>query len=314
MHILCAYSGIQFEVSHFPGYFHSQETYHPIFNIPQRKLLSYVGKWSARELTSTDSYLLFLAILNSSELVQFRTSAKQTAQTSYIVENCMEDLVQIVVKINSVDVPSVRFPRFIIGHETNDLTNVHWWIENWKEAYKAFKDGYRTIHENQKLIRREQALEKLIKNPYRNPREYGSRLADWAEQAGQFPSFNITLRGVTVPISTYWKDIIIRCTGDLNIYAIDTKDLEELLNHCEEYIPAGSIHSHALFQCLRGVLRRHQNFMGIREAQANIKAILDTAPSEKPRLEQYPSKFEYLKALAKWNISQEYQQQQGEQK
>ena len=59
----CAYSNLQLNVDYFPGFISTTETIHPIFHIPQKKLLSYLGKWSSGELTETDSYLLFLAIL-----------------------------------------------------------------------------------------------------------------------------------------------------------------------------------------------------------------------------------------------------------
>mgnify|MGYP000735790344 CR=1 FL=1 len=53
--ILCAYSGIEFSCEHFPITLHARESYHPIFNVPQKKLLSYLGKWAGNELTPTDN-------------------------------------------------------------------------------------------------------------------------------------------------------------------------------------------------------------------------------------------------------------------
>ena len=112
MKILCSKSGIEFTAEHFPGTFFSRELSHPIFSLEQKKLLSYTGKWAAGELTPTDSYLLFLALLNSSEQIQFRTSCKRTPLTNSIVANNMEYLVRTVIKLNAIRTPGTLFPYF----------------------------------------------------------------------------------------------------------------------------------------------------------------------------------------------------------
>ena len=89
MKVICKYSSIPFTCEHFPGVLDRGETCHPIFLIPQKKLLSYLGKWSSGGLTPTDSYLLFLAILHSSEQIYWRTPAIRSSQTDSIISQIM---------------------------------------------------------------------------------------------------------------------------------------------------------------------------------------------------------------------------------
>jgi hypothetical protein len=324
MKILCSLSSIEFEVTHFPGTFYSKETHHPVFNLPQKRLLSYIGKWAGNELTPTDSYLLFLAILKSSDLVEFRVPAYRTPQTDSIIANNMEFLVRTVVKLNTVSNPAVVFPHYVISPDTKFLTNVHYWIENWHQSYIQFQEGYRREIDDRKLLKRESALERMIKNPHKPISSYASEIASWAALAGSFPTFLTTnpFSQLAVPISDYWREIIRRCASNDTIFSVPKKDIEELLEHCEDHIPIGSIYAHALFKVLRTAIEKQRNFLGIGEIdvratyaildnnstaeQANMHALMSAAPDEKPQEKNYPTKFKYLQAKLRWEMSQKY--------
>jgi hypothetical protein len=336
MKILCSISSIEFNAEHFPGTFYSKEICHPIFYLPQKKLLSYTGKWAAGELTSTDSYLLFLAILKSSDRVNFRVPAFQTALTNSIVAQNMEFLVRTVIKINTVSTPALIFPEFAVTPDTKFLSNVHYWIEIWHKAYEDFRSGKIREYENRELAHREAALQRMIKNPHKPISEYASKIADWAIQAGNFPTFIIesplsrASTSVKLTCAEYWKQIIIRCGKDEQVFSIPQADLKEVLEHCEENISVGSIYGHALFKLLRHGIEKHKNFLGLGDIDiaattyqflessdsteaANIKAQVDSAPQELPRLEQYPNKFAYLKAKLRYDMARKYRKnEEGE--
>lgn len=323
MKILCSYSGIEFNVDHFPGTFYSRELHHPIFNLEQKRLLSYTGKWAAGELTPTDSYLLFLALLNSSEQIHFRTPCKLTPLTNSIVANNMEFLLRTVIKLNAIKVPGMLFPYFAITAETCNLANVHHWIQIWENCWKDFESGARRdiIHRN--LVKRESALQRMIKNPHKQVRDYAPQLAEWAGMAGSFPVFLIpnpfTKEAKQIPLATYWKEIIVRATRNEYLYTIPDKDLQELIDHCEDNIPPGSIYSSDLFKALRHAQAKKKNFLGLGDMDiqstyslvedpkdvesANMKALIDSAPTELPRPEQYPTKFAYMKAKLRWDLA-----------
>lgn len=324
MKILCALSGIEFTCDNFPGTFYSKELSHPVFSLPQKRLLSYTGKWAAGQLTPTDSYLLFLAILNSSERVDFRVSARRTERTDAVIYQNMEYLVRTVIKINTVVNPSVVFPAFAITQDTQTLDNVHYWIEAWEESYKEFLSGYRSAHESAKLIKRESALQRLIKNPHKPISEYATQLADWAAIAGSFPLFHTQtpFHKDPIPCAEYWKSIIVKSTRNEHLYSIPAHDLKELLEHCEENIDAGSIYAHALFKALRHAQEKQKNFLGFGDfdltssfvilgdnvtvEQANLKNAIDAAPESEPLPQQYPNRFQYLRAKLRWDLAKKF--------
>lgn len=323
MKILCAVSGIEFQCEHFPAYLTSREVTHPIFHLPQKKLLSFIPKFSAGELTETDSYLLFVALLASSDAVEFRVPCKRIAETSGIVYNNMEDLCIAIGKMNLIKHPSFQLPRIAITPDTCTLQNIEYWIANWEASIEEWKDGYASYNESRDLIMRESALEKLIKSPHREI-QLATQIADWAEIAGAFPKHPTLVNGSSISLSHYWKQIIRKCINKESIYLIPLSDLQELIEHCEEYIPHGSIYAHTLMEILRAGRDRNKNFLGLGDwdlttssisykiledgdsvEAANYEAILMSAPISEPRITEYPTRFAWLKAKVKWEMSQE---------
>lgn len=322
MKILCAYSGIEFNCDHFPASLFSREACHPIFYLPQKKLIGYLHKWSTNELTPIDSYLLFLAILRSSDLVDFRLPVIRTLRTDSIVAQNMEDLIKTTIRLNTVINPSVLFPHFVISADTRNLDNVKYWIQNWKDSYQDFIDGKGKDYDDRKLAQREAALERMIKNPYKSSSETARSISEWASSAGEFPTFITTSRFTDqkIPLSDYWKQIIIAAGNEDKIFSINRSDLEELLEHCEINIPYGTIFSNALFKLLRAALEKHRNFLGIERnlgtfmilgkdnvEEANLRVIIDSAPVDLPKKENFSStpagKFAYMKAKMQYDMA-----------
>lgn len=260
MHIICSLSSLSFTCEHFPGSLSQREFHHPVFSIPQKKLLSHVGIWASQDpgkFTQIDSYLLFLALLRSTELVEFRSPAIRTERTGAVIAQNMELLCKVVSRLNSM-VSSEGMPHYVISRETQDLENVEFWIQNWAEAYEDFRAGkLRDISgrdEWKKLLIRENALERLIKNPHRPISSYSQQLGEWAAIAGSFPEFILTNPlppFQKISCSDYWKILISKCSRSDSLFSIPSADLKELLDHCEEHISAGSIFSNSLFKTLR---------------------------------------------------------------
>lgn len=325
MKILCAYSSIEFTVDHFPASLFSREAYHPIFDLPQKRLIGYIGKWSAGDLTPIDSYLLFLAVLRSTDLVQFRVPAIRTDRTPTIIAQHMEPLMKIVIRMNTVMNPSVHFPHTALTPETKSLDNVHHWIYNWQQAYQDFIDGKVRDYDDRKLQRREAALERLIKSPHREISSYASQIADWASDAAEFPTFKTINRftGQEVICSEYWKHIILRAASDDYVYGINREDLEELIEHCETNLYQGTVFYHALLKLLRSAREKQKNFLSLGDIDikgttfkiltqtdtvesANMQAAILSAPLNPPKLEDYPTKFAYMRAKLNYDMQKKY--------
>lgn len=312
--ILCSHSGVQFSAEHFPMHLTQNELAHPIFYVPLKRLWRYYPKWQSGELTPTDSYLLFLALLNATELVEFRTAALQHADTDRIVQTNMSQLYETIGHISSIRNPRFTLPRFAITKDTRKLTNVNHWIGIWESTYTDYRNGLKESDSRGKLQKREAALERLIRNPAIKPERYAHLLANWAAIAGSFPTFSISVNGYNTTLSEYWQSIIIRCYRQEEIIQIPEKDLRECIEHCEMEIDLGSIYSYQLFTTLREGLQTIQGFfsnptqfsiLGESDSvgDSNLQLLIDSAPVAEPCRKDYPSDFAFLKAKMKWSLA-----------
>lgn len=327
MQIKCAYSGITFSCEHFPATLNQGESYHPIFAIPQKSLFQYSRKWAARELTDTDKYLLYLALLHSTELLEWRCSAIRTPRTTAMIENNMEALLHIVGKMNLVKHPSFVLSHIAITQETRDLSNSRYWIETWNESYQDFLDGYKDAKLHDKLVTREATIERLVKDANKPIEAYARHLADWAEMASEFPTYSVRVDGKSIPINEYWKNIIVSCCKEERVFLIPKEHIEKLLEHLEDNLDAGSISAHTTFNLVRAGLKKQHNYLGLGDLDltetkyrilpnestiqdANTMAMIDSAPVKKPIPADYPSNIAYLRARVKWDMKESYLAQQ----
>jgi hypothetical protein len=235
----------------------------------------------------------------------------------------MDSLARTVTRISSVPAPARTFPMIAISPESRDLSSLSNWLALWDSCYEDWKDNYKSTTALARIRTKEQALERLIKSPSaRNNYTYARHLSDWAFNAGNFPSFAIQnpFTGRPISCADYWKLIIIRAAGKDSLHTIPTKDIQELLEHCEEHIENGGIFAHALFEFLKEAIKKQTDYFGygapyllsggpafletsseeftISQLNAGLE---DTAPMEKPLPENYPSKFAYIKAKFKWD-------------
>ncbi len=321
MKVLCAISGLEFECQYFPAILTSREAVHPIFHVKQKKLVSFIGKWTAGELTPTDSYLLFLSLLNSTELIDWRVPVVRTPLTDAIVATNMEKLIKVISVFNAIRNIESVLPQFAITAETKTLDTISYWLETWQDALDDYRSGYKSPSQLNAIRNRESMLEKLIKNSQRDVSTYAGILADWAELAGNFPRSVITdPYGAKVTLADYWKSIIKRCCKAESIFEIPASDLAELLEHCEQEIPAGSIYHHKLLTLLRDGVKRQSSFLGsdfvstkfvVLDAETSVEdanklLLIKSAPAEKPQEKDYPTKLAYLKAKLSYDMKEKY--------
>lgn len=325
--ITCIKSGVIFNCEHMPVQSNCE---HPIFSISQKRLVALAGSWASGRLSSTESYLLYLALLDSTELIQWRNAASYHDGMDQIVANNMEHLLHIISKINLINHPSFTLPSFAIGPDTHSLTNsFHWiktWITNYREWYESNIDSKAADEIRYRIQSREEALQRLIKSST-HPDTYAATLADWAATAGAFPS-SLTPHPISkqpISIAEYWKQIIKTIANEDKLWRFPRKDIVELIEHCEEHIVHGTIYAHKLMQYLRSGLAKYDDYLGFGEAdiptgptsftilpssasiqQINTSVLLNTAPVDEPKKSQYPNHFAWLKAYSKWKLSQSH--------
>lgn len=314
MKIYCQYSGIEYQMPNFPNF--RLQYVHPIFAAEPKHLLSRAGDWAANKYNEQERKLLFLALLHSTDLVEFRTAALPDDAT---VQKNMEALMRFVSWVTGIHTPAVSFPRFAISNETKHLPNVRHWIETWLEARKQFETGYKSQSQLAKMRQREGALERLIKSAGKKTEDYSGMLAAWALAASDAPK----------PLHEYWTSLF-KLKG-LDIYNAKTVDLEELVEHLEDRLEHGSIYAAATMKHVRLVLARNKAGLGfslgipteelatldleklanqpfkIVEDEISIynkQVIAATAPEEQPVESAYPSRIAFLRAKAAYHLAQ----------
>lgn len=311
MQIECRYSGITFNVENFANL--RLKGVHPLFTTGTKHLLSRAGDWSAGKLNEKESRLLFLALLNNTDLVEFRVTA--TPEHSTVQKN-MESLLRFISWQCGITNPAFVLPRFVVSRETADLSNVKHWIAAWYDARKDFEEGYHTQSELSKARNRELALERLIKNSQKKIDDYSGILATWAMDAGNVPG----------ALREYWTSLF-KMKG-VAVYSAKKIDLEEMREHFEHCLEHGSIFAAATMRHVRLLEAKSKagiNFgLGIPDAeferadfmnQDNFVIIEDsvetdnkarvaaTAPNEMPVEKDYTSRVAFLKAKAAFNLA-----------
>lgn len=313
--VLCAISGIEFSVEHLSIHLSSREYAHPVFFLPHKKLSGLYSKYQQGEMNSTDSYLTFLAYLNSTDLIDWRVPASRSAQTDAIIANNFESLVFIVEKIQVIPSYKEHFSHIAITPDTKHLGNIDMWIANWENTLEDYLSGYLNERKKAEISEIESRLSKFFYSSERSETLIAAKLAEWADKAGSFPRFPVSLgTSICIPCNEYWKQIIRKCQKAESIISIPTSDLDELLAHCEEYIEAGTVWGHELFEILRKGRESQSNFLGLGDftfsivssdtsvETANKIAIIQDAPLELPLRVNYSSQFAYLKAKLAWDM------------
>lgn len=327
--LTCSKSGTIFDVQHMPLAFGAPEYDHPLFHVDQKKLISLAGQWAAQRLTPTESYLLYLSLLDSTSLIQWRSHATYHSSTDSIVASNMESLLHIIGKINLIRHRDLTLPSFVISRDTADLSNSGHWIQSWITNYHEWYDSYLSAAQREelkdKLDHREEVLQRMIKSAT-PPERYASMLADWAAVAGSFPD-TLTPHfksGKDISLSDYWR-YIIRCAGDDDkIWQFPRKDIVELIEHCEDHIQHGNIYAHTLMKYLRDGLVKYDSYCGFGDwdlaavsgtpftvmspradvYDVNMAALALTTPATEPKKSSYRTQFEWFKAWTKWKVSQ----------
>lgn len=304
--VICGISNIPFKVSHIPMTLYNREYEHPIFHLPQKKLLGLYSVYTKGSLTDIDSYLLFLALLKSTDSVKFIVPAEITRDTPRLIANNISNLVNVIWSTNAIMHPGFKQPKFYIRKDTANLANINMWIHAWKQNIAEFKLGIDRSTEIEKLKVVENKLAKLIFTPEAGETRLAAAAADWADKAAGFPTAK----------RDKWKLIIRKCYNLESMFSTPKADLLEIQRFCEENIEAGSIQYHTLMKTIRTGIANHNDFLGLTnfstsktsdlgytllpnntdKEEAALLSIVANAPKENPKPEDYPTKLAFLRA------------------
>ena len=319
MRVTCRYTGLSFTSSTFSKVRFVGE--HPLMNAPLDTLLSRTANWSNGELTVVEQYVLFVALLKSTELVKFNVPIQPRRD---VVSRNMERLIKCAAWIGFIRTKTY-LPSYVINPENSHLPNLHMWLESLEDAKEAYKNNYWSITQLERLEARNNALERMIKSPNRNEHRFTGVLADWALTASKA---DVKLDKERLE---YWR-AIIRARGN-ELASIPLDDIRDVLDYMElnlDSYKSGIFAREAIFHLRKLVAKKESgDFFGIgfdydnyqvdlEDALENpfkllpsdspqhrhIKQISAEAPTEEPKRDDYATSFEYLKAKAKYNIAQ----------
>lgn len=266
MKVICAISGLTLTVSHLPGTLRNTGWYHPIFSLPQRKLLGYYSLSARQELTPECEYLTFLALLHSTGAVDWTCPATFTPESLLIVRANIAQLLQAIELTNVITerFPSFSQPRLRFTPSIADLSTIHLYIRSWRENIESYRESYASFKQKRELGELEQKLRVTFSD-----RSRAALIAEWAATISSFPEST----------AEYWKRIIRACENDDKIFLIPRSDIATLKDYCCENIPCDSLHWHTLIELLNSGIQRQINYLGYDAGLGYTISAQDT-PSE----------------------------------
>jgi hypothetical protein len=199
-----------------------------------------------------------------------------------------------------------------------------------ENAYDDYKDKYRSSTIRDQINALEKNLERHIKDRTKDISSYAGQLANWAAKAGNFPTWDagddiVSITGKRLSLAEYWKHIIKLCAKSEPVYSIPDADIGELIEHCEEHIEQGTIYAYELMALLRSASKKKTDFFSFGDIDvkstfrildasagvedANMIAMIDSAPDTMPVLKDYPNKLAYLKAKMKFDLKVAYEKE-----
>lgn len=329
MKITCPKSGITYTSPIFSRATVNQV--HPAFSMSQRQLALLVGDHQLGKLSTEESILLFLAVADSTSLVEWQAPFKMTPDAASIAYVNMGKLVSAVTRINVIKTPSFHVPHYCVSNrgDANTMAGFMKALSTWEECIEDFERGTRHAAHASEVMRIESSLERLLRIAERKPEAYARALSHWTRVAAQFPTHIVDRLGSQQTCADYWQYLIQRMIKKQPMGGIPEDDLTDILEFCEEEIPHGSIFAAALMGHIREALRKERFFLGmplynnvkafavlgldyteeatVKKDMARLEGIAGelTADSERPLRNSYSSGFSFLQALAKWESLQE---------
>lgn len=300
MQIICAYSSIKYSV---PDQFRGLAPVtglevHPVFSLPAPALESLYTAWLNRQLSDEESYLLVLALLHSTGLIEFRCAMTRCnlELTNQIISTQMQALISVCSLLTALPDASRIAPKICISEHNDTLTSLPDWVRLWRECLADFRSGQIESQAHDALMHKEAALAKFINSPQIPEHKYAHVLADWACLAANFPS----------EYRDYWRECIIRCYDSGSLLSIPEVHLQDIREWCETNIDeysSGSIFSYRLYSLLSSREAAIDEFQMLDEAPAALAAIA-SAPAQQPVALDYPNRLAYMRAKGAWLLAQ----------
>lgn len=327
MKTFCAKSGIVFntgELFNYDGIHAVHE--HGIFSLNTNQLLGlfehiYTGERLAN--SETEQYLLCLALLNKLPN-QWKVQINKELALP-ITLKFLEPVAKLVERLNSDRRYLHNCPSIVIDKTTNDLRCLPDWIAAYTDAFNESINISAEYRKGKAVSRLETVIDSLIAKGFdKNKSRISKVVANWAVVAGDFPN----------SVKELWMEMVEISFADKFIEVLSGKatlaDYDELVEHCEDYIPHGSTLASVLMKKIRSARAMLQEFeqptkaqrasklanvsladicsdsegeleIGVAGTEKTIKVKIGlTGVAGQPKKSDYPDTLSYIRDLTRW--------------
>lgn len=315
MKVICSKSNIEFTISHFRT-ITPISAEHPLLSAPFSTLLELASLWRKRALSTEESRLLFIALLNSSQRLRWKCAATPTIET---VEKYMEYLlVTINWKVAIGNRLDKAFPEIHITHDTRYLEQIGTYLTVWNNIQREETQAIHLQALRTDIAIAQKKLLHLIHDGREGDALFLRHLFKWFSVASNVP------RGIV----EYWEKLFL--LERPAIWGASLTDLDEMKEHCEEKLfrPASKepISSYAMAaykhickqerDCREGVLGALGSFSPTdgnlpytiissslaSKIEEEERKIVEEVGEKEPRREEFSSSTEFLRARSRWKL------------
>jgi hypothetical protein len=314
MKVICQKTSVEFTVSGFDNT--TTTGVHPIFSYPFDRLIKLASPWFQSAYTEAELRLLYVALFNSSNLVDFGSKDNPVAAipNTTLIHNTIDPLIKTVVWLRE-SVIYKSLPRVRISAETQSCKNMLVWLDIWNDAKREWDKSYTTTAALSELSERTERLFSKVNSDI-DPQAYSRELGKWALLASNAPATK----------QVGWMHLFT--VKDFDIFtAATTQDFNDLLFHMQCNLPAATLQANKAFKLIQTKLEMSQagiagyisrghrlSYTTLEEAvsdrseetvgnnEAFTAFVTSTAPVKKPMRHEYATEFRYMQALAKWDI------------
>lgn len=331
MKLTCPKSGIRYTTSTGFG---SASAEHPIFQLPLPKLLNqHLPAFIAGKLEPVETHLFGSAVLAQLPVDRWNCPLQSPETLASIWQ---ANIVWICKTVSRHTRDWEELPKYRITRETADLHNLPVYLEKlnecldsseWRPTELKQSAQHKEVTERLFVILR--TTDQTLRARHRLP----ALIANWAAVAGKFPKDFVTQGERKLPLAEFWKSLIVTAFSPDSVAQLLTQDVkladyEELLEHCEQEISFGQLHTDVLLEKLRNAIDtikefKHPKILSVtvadfmREEESTdtgnvngkeVAFIGPVIPAQKPDKippvrHQFKSELEYQRARIKWSAA-----------
>lgn len=311
MKVICTKTNIEFTAAGFNQFYIRSE--HPLFSAEYATLLEIAEIWRLGELSEGESRVLFIALLNSTGKLDWKTKTPATPSEE-IVQKYME---QVLLAVNWIHIIGYRtnLPTIAINSSTQSMTNIGSLLNTWNNIQKEVTSGVHMLAAREKIEASQIKVRKLIIGNKEDTEAYARNLARWFLLAANVPKGSIPHpSGVDTNLHEYWTELFL--LKGMAVYSASVTDLEEILETMTDKLPMNSQyavaayqHINAIYQAAKGgilaALTGPDNYVILSGDSAEVVAVArgaEQAGEAAPEEKDFGTRTAYLLARARWKL------------